>query len=49
MSTEVTAERLIAQIKPQCKLATLGRTNQTIRFKNEFFKANENASEGVVM
>jgi hypothetical protein len=47
-ATKVASESLIALINPQCKLATLRRKNRKIIYKNEIFKANEHASEGVV-
>jgi hypothetical protein len=47
-ATKVASEILIAMINTQCKLATLRRKNHKIIYKNEIFKANEHASEGVV-
>jgi hypothetical protein len=44
---KVAAESLIAQINSQCKLATLRRENQKIRYENKILKANKLAPEGV--
>jgi hypothetical protein len=45
---KVAAESLIARINSKCKLATQSHERRKIVYKNEIFKANKHALEGVV-